>query len=134
VTRLITIFILIAGLYCGYRLYLYWEKIKTGEDMVTQETIPVQVKPENLPGMPEKLGPSFRAAQQQDPVALGKWLRTYGNMVQDPRRAWIELDYCAAIAREDPAEARRVFAGVKERTAPSSPVWPRVHQLEKSYE
>ena len=32
------------------------------------------------------------------------------------------------------AEAKRVFAAVKERTTPSSPVWPRIKQLVKTYE
>jgi len=40
----------------------------------------------------------------------------------------------AMIAREDPAEARRVFAAVRERTGPTSPVWPRVKQLAPTYE
>jgi hypothetical protein len=57
----------------------------------------------------------------------------HGQSVEDPRKAWIELDYCVAVAREDPAEARRVFA--REGAAgPSSPVWPRMKQLEKTYE
>ena len=55
-------------------------------------------------------------------------------MVQDPRKAWIELDYCVLVSREDLSEARRVFAEVKKRTPPSSPVWPRVKDLEKVYE
>jgi len=54
--------------------------------------------------------------------------------VEDPRKAWIELDFCVAVAREDPAEARRVFAAVKERIGPASPVWPRMKELEKTYE
>ena len=48
---------------------------------------------------------------------MRNWLKTYGQSVEDPRKAWIELDYCVAVAREDPAEARRVFAAVKERIA-----------------
>ena len=62
---------------------------------------------------------------------MKNWLKTHSQSVEDPRKAWIELDYCVAVAREDPAEARRVFATVKERTPPSSPVWPRIKQLEK---
>ena len=62
------------------------------------------------------------------------WLKTHGAQLQDPRKAWIELDFCVAITREDPAEARRIFKSVKERLQPTSPVWPRVKQLEKSYE
>ena len=133
-TRIISVLIIAAAIYGGYQLFLYWERVKTGEEAAKQEAAATEVQPENLPGLPEKLDPTFRAAQKQGSAALGKWLGIYGKMVQDPRRAWIELDYCAAIAREDPAEARRVFATVKARTPPSSPVWPRVHQLEKSYE
>ncbi len=75
----------------------------------------------------------MKAAQQKSPAAFRKWLKTYDKALQDPRKAWIELDYCVAIAREDPSEARRVFAEVKKRTPPSSPVWPRVKALEKTY-
>ena len=132
--KIISVLILAAAIYGGYRLYLFWEQVKAGEDLAKSEAAASDVKPENLPGMPGKLAPSYEAALKQGPAVTGRWLATYGKMVHDPRRAWIELDYCAAIAREDPTEARRVFATVKERTPPSSPVWSRVHQLEKSYE
>ena len=62
------------------------------------------------------------------------WLKANAQSVEDPRRAWLELDFCVAVAREDPAEARRVFAQVKERIGPASPVWPRMKELEKTYE
>jgi hypothetical protein len=61
-------------------------------------------------------------------------LKAHGNSVQDPRKAWIQLDYCVLISREDPAEARRIFAEVKGRLQPSSPVWARIKRLEKTYE
>jgi hypothetical protein len=134
-TRLITIFIIVVALYGGYHLFSYWEQIKNEEETTKHEAAAVaEVQPENLPGLPPQLAQSFQAAQRQGPDVLRNWLKTYGKMVQDPRKAWIELDYCAAIVREDPAEARRVFAQVKERTPPSSPVWPRVQQLQKTYE
>ncbi len=50
------------------------------------------------------------------------------------RKAWIELDFCVAITREDPSEARRLFKAIKDRTPPTSPIQPRLRQLEKSYE
>ena len=62
------------------------------------------------------------------------WLKTYGPSIQDPRKAWIELDFCVAITREDPSEARRLFKAIKDRTPPTSPIQPRLRQLEKSYE
>lgn len=52
----------------------------------------------------------------------------------DPRKAWLELDLCLAIRRDSPAEATEIFARVKERVPPSSPVWPRVKELEKAFQ
>jgi len=77
---------------------------------------------------------SLQAAKKQGASGLRTWLKSYGQMVQDPRKAWIELDYCVMVSREDLPEARRVFAEVKARTSPASPVWPRVKDLEKTYE
>jgi hypothetical protein len=88
-----------------------------------------------MPGQnPTQLEATLRAAQSQGAEGLKNWLKTYGRAVQDPRKAWIELDYCTMISREDPNEAKRIFAEVKNRTPPSSPVWPRIQKLEKTYE
>jgi len=78
--------------------------------------------------------PSLQAAKSQGAAGLRNWLKTYGPTVKDPRKAWIELDYCVMVARDDPAEARRVFRSVRERTGPTSPVWPRIKQLAPTYE
>jgi hypothetical protein len=134
VTKLITILIIVVAIYFGYHLYLYWGKFNHEKETSRKEAATVEVQPEGLSGLPQTLEQSLRAAQQQVPAAMKSWLKTNGNQVQDPRRAWIELDYCEAVYRADPSEARRVFASVKQRTPPSSPAWPRVKQLEKSYE
>jgi hypothetical protein len=84
--------------------------------------------------MPYQLSDSFHAAEAQGATGLGNWLKVYGPSVQDPRKAWIELDYCVQIARDNPAEARRIFAEVKQRTPPSSRIWPRIKELAKTYE
>jgi len=54
--------------------------------------------------------------------------------VQDPRKAWIQLDYVLLLTRQNPQEAKRVFNEVKDRTLPNSPVWPRIQSMEKSYQ
>jgi hypothetical protein len=133
VTKLITAFIIIVVAFGGYQLFLYWEKVKNEEETRKKQAAAAVIQPESLPGLPPGLEPSLRAAQQHSPDAFRKWLKTYDKALQDPRKAWIELDYCVAIARENPAEARRVFGEVKKRTPPSSPVWPRVKALEKTY-
>jgi hypothetical protein len=133
-TKLISILIILVILFGGWELFKYWEKIKDEREISQKEAAASVVVPQSLPGLPEKLEPSLQAVQKQGAAALRNWLTTYGQVVQDPRKAWIELDYCVMAARENPADARRVFAAVKERTPPSSPVWPRIHDLEKSYQ
>jgi hypothetical protein len=44
------------------------------------------------------------------------------------------LDYVVLVAKDDPAEARRVFTRVKTRTSTTSPVYPRIESLAKTYE
>jgi hypothetical protein len=133
-TKLITAVIIIAMGYCAYHLFLYWESVKEQEENQQKQAASVALQGDSLPGMPSQLYESLRGAQQRGNPAMREWLKTYGPLVQDPRKAWLELDFCVAIAREDPAEARRIFKSVKDRTPPSSPVWPRINQLEKSYE
>lgn len=132
-TRLISALILALALLGGWGLYRYWENMQNSND-VAREAVARAVMPEQLPGMPAEWEPPLQAAEQQGPSALRKWLKTYGSYVQDPRKAWIELDYCVLIARESPNEAKQIFAEVKQRTSSSSPVWPRIHDLEKTYE
>ena len=131
-TKVIAAFVIIVVLFGGYHLFLYWERVKNQQETEKKQAAALAVQGESLPGMPYQLETSLRAAQQ-NPATFRKWLKIYDKSLQDPRKAWIELDYCVSIAREDPPEARRVFAEVKKRTPPSSPVWPRVKALEKTY-
>ena len=133
-TKLIGALIIIAVLYGGWELFLYWEKVKNEEDTKQKQDAGAMVMGDQLPGLAPALESTLQAARKQGPAGLKNWLKTYSQSVEDPRKAWIELDYCVAVAREDPAEARRVFATVKERIGPASPVWPRMKQLEKTYE
>lgn len=133
-TKLIAAAIIVAVLYGGWNLFLYWDKVKNEQETEKKQAAAALVVGDNLPGLPSNLQQGLRDAQSQGPAAMRQWLKTFGNSVQDPRKAWIELDYCVAVAREDPAEARRVFASVRERTGPASPVWARVKQLAPTYE
>ncbi len=133
-TKLIAALIIVAVLYGGWELFLYWEKVKNEEETKQKQEAAAAVMGDSLPGLPYQLEASLQAARKQGAAGLRNWLKTYNQSVEDPRKAWIELDYCVAVAREDPAEARRVFASVKERIGPSSPVWTRIKQLEKTYE
>ncbi|HWQ93585.1 MAG TPA: hypothetical protein VN673_18125 [Clostridia bacterium] len=133
-TKIIGALLIIGVLFGGWNLFLYWEKVKNEEETQRKEEATSAIIPEQLPGLPPGLEPSLRAAEQQGAASMTAWLKTYGPSVQDPRKAWIELDYCRLLSRENPAEARRIFASVKERTPATSPVYPRIKQLEKTYE
>ncbi len=133
-TKLIAALIIVVVLYGGWHLFLYWEKVKNEEEAKQKQTQAEIVSGDQLPGLPYGLQGSLDKAQQQGAAGLKEWLRTYGQAVQDPRKAWIELDYCLLLSRDDLPEARRVFAAVKQRTPETSPVWPRIKKLEKTYQ
>ena len=134
-TRLIAILIIVVVLFAGWKFFLYWEKVKNEEEaQQKQAAAAAVVTPESLPGLPQQYESGLRTAQQEGAAAFRKWLKTYDKLLEDPRKAWVQLDFCVAIVRDDPSEARRVFAEVKARIPPSSPVWPRVKELEKSFQ
>jgi hypothetical protein len=132
-TKLIWAFIIIVVIFCGWHLFQYWESVANEEQTRKKEAAAV-VDPNYLPGLPPQLNQSYQHTLQQGNLAMRAWLKTYSPSLQDPRKAWIELDFAVAITREDPAEARRIFKAVKDRTPPNSPIQPRLKQLEKSYE
>ena len=133
-TKLIAALVILAVLYGGWEFFLYWEKVKNEEETKQKQDAAAAVMGDQLPGLPYQLEASLQTARKQGPAGLRTWLKNNNRSVEDPRKAWIELDFCVAVAREDPAEAKRVFAAVKERIGPSSPVWPRMKKLEKTYE
>lgn len=134
ISKLISLLIVALVLFAGWSLFQHWETAQNDKEVARKEAAASVVVPEQLPGLPPQWESSLQTAEKQGASALRSWLRTYSGGVQDPRKAWIELDYCVMVAREDPAEAKRVFAEVKRRTPPSSPIWLRLHELEKSYE
>lgn len=133
-TKFITILIIVAALFGGWNLFLYWEKVKNEEETARKEASAQAVIPEQLPGMAPGLERSLQVAREQGAGAMAAWFKQFGPTLQDPRKAWIELDYVLLLSRENPAEARKIFAAVKERTPATSPVYSRIKTLEKTYD
>lgn len=133
-TKLIAVLLIIGAIWGSWELFLYWEKVKNEEETKQKQDAAAMVMGDQLPGLPFDLQESLQTAQKRGAAGLQAWLKAHAQSVEDPRRAWIELDYCVAVARENPAEARRVFATVKERLTSSSPVWARMKQLEQTYQ
>jgi hypothetical protein len=123
----------------GYQLWEYWGKFSNVNGSSSASTsasssAAVQDDSTSLPGMSPKLEPLLAASRNRGAAGLHDFLLTYGKTISDPRLASIELDYVVLVAKDDPTEARRVFAKVKSRTSPTSPVYPRVQLLQKTYE
>jgi len=133
-TKVIAALIIVLVLYGGWHLFLYWDKVRNEEQTAQKQAAAAVIDGRQLSGMPYQLQSTLEAAEKQGAPGLKHFLRTYDRSLQDPRKAWIELDYIVLLARDDPTEAKRLFAMVKDRTSPASPVWPRIKQLEKTYE
>ncbi|NOS71646.1 MAG: hypothetical protein HOP33_17190 [Verrucomicrobia bacterium] len=138
-TKTIWAFIIVVVLYLAWLLYQNWAGVRDEHDAQVQnnnnkQPVAVAVNGDSLSGLPAGLETSFRTAKDKGTTTLREWLKIYGSQIQDPRKAWIELEFCVALARENPAEAKSIFASVKQRTPPSSPVWPRMKELEKTFE
>jgi hypothetical protein len=132
-TLIIIVVVVVVGL-GGWQLFEYWQKVQDEKDNEAKNAAAAVVNPDTLPGLPYGYDASLHAAQQQGVDALGNWLKLYGPNVQDPRKAWLQLDYVLLLTRQNPQEAKRIFNEVKDRTLPTSPVWPRIHDMEKSYQ
>ncbi len=133
---LIGILVVLAVIFLGWRMYDYWVGVDTEREARERAKLPPPVVPERLEGLPSQLEPSLQEAQKKGAAGLKSWLDQYKRspLVKDPRLAWIELDYVVGVAAENPIEAKRVFSEVKKRTPPESPVYPRIKELEKTYE
>jgi hypothetical protein len=128
--------IIVIGLALGaYQLNEYWGKFKDKDtDTVVVPAQQPVASGDQLAGMSPKLQPMLEAAQRRGAAGLHDFLVTYGKQIDDPRRAWIELDYVVLLAQSSPGQARQKFQEVKSRVQPGSPVYNRVQQLEKTYE
>jgi hypothetical protein len=133
-TKLISILIIVAVVWVGWKIFSYYQHVEQQQQVEEKTASGADIKPDQLSGLPGHLYAALDAAQRRGAAGLRDFLKNFGNQVQDPRRAWIEMDYCVAIVREDPNEAKRIFSAVKERTSTNSVIYPRVRQLEKSFE
>jgi hypothetical protein len=133
IKTLIIIVVAVAVGLGGWQLYEYWLKVQDEKAAAEKEAAAKVVNGYELPGVPYELQDSLNAAEQHGAVSLGSWLKLYDSKIQDPRKAWVELDYVVMITRYNPKEARRIFGEVKGRTQTNSPVWPRIQGMQNTY-
>ncbi len=134
---LIALMILAVALWIGKQLFLSYQSIEQRRPANNEQPAPVQAPPSasaNLPGLPATLETSLSTAEKQGAAGLREWLRSYRIYARDPRLAAIELEYVVLISHQDPAEARRIFKEVKDRTPTFSPIYERVKRLESTFQ
>jgi len=133
---LITILVVLVVGVMVWNLWNYWGEVNRQREAREKAATTGTVSPTHLPGLPPQLEAGLEQAQKSGAAGLKLWLQTYKRspLVKDPRLAWIELDYVVALSGEDPVEAKKLFAEIKKRTPPDSPVYPRIKALEKTYE
>lgn len=131
-SRIYSLLLLAALLWGAIRFFSYYQRVQRGG---AAEVGFVEVKGEALPGLSLELAPGYAAARDSA-VTLKRWLDQHQRSpdLQDPRKAWIQLDYVQMISLENPAEAKRLFAEIKQRVGPNSPVYARLRKLERTYE
>jgi hypothetical protein len=132
-TKLISILIVLVVVFVGFRLYHYWEKVESEKYEEAQAAKRV-ITEESLSGMPYELESSLRTARDNGSTTFGKWLDYYGSQIQDPRLAWIQLDYARMLLMNNPSEAKRIYESVRQRTGTNSPVYHRMKEYEKTFE
>src|SRR5204863_9723017 len=126
---------IVAVIFLGWKLLDYWDEVGK-EREAKQQSANAQIDPKTLPGVPYALEKPLEDAYKKGASGLKEWLdKSKGSpQIKDPRLAWIQLDYVVLISHDNAAEAKRVFAGVKQRITPQSPVYPRIKSLEKTLE
>jgi hypothetical protein len=134
IKTLIIIVVVVAVGLGGWQMYEYWLKVQDDKAAAEKEAAAKVVDGNSLPGLPYELQDSLQAAEKNGAASLGSWLKLYGSRVQDPKKAWVELDYVVMITRDNPKEAKRIFGEVKDRIPANSPVRQRIQGMEKTYE
>ena len=129
---LITLLLAFAVWWAGKTIYGQY-KSKEKQEMEAAQREKSGAGADGLTGLPAAYATSLQTAQSQGPAALKTWLDRYRPYVRDPKLADIELDYAMMVARQNPAEGKRVYQAVKARTPQSSPVYPKVKRLEATF-
>ena len=130
----LSILIVFAVCFGGWKIWDYWAKVREQENVVQEE--PVELNPTSIPGLPYALEQKLTEAKQRGPKTFKQFIDAWKNSpeVKDPRLAWIELDYVTMIASSDPLEAKRIYLDVKQRIPTNSVIYPRIRSLAKAYE
>ena len=131
----IAIILVIGAVLGGWKVFEYWDEVSKDRE-AKQQAATVHLDPTRLEGLPSQFENSLQEAYKKGAPGLKDWLEQSKRLpqIKDPRLAWIELDYVVMITKDDPVEAKKIFAEIKQRIPPDSPLNERIKTLEKNYE
>jgi hypothetical protein len=132
---LISILLIVAFILGAWKFFDFYERHSNEKAQQEEEQARRRVNPDTLPGLDYRLATAYAEAQKKGLIGLRDFLKQYkgGPFLKDPKLAWIEIDYLLLVSVSDPAEARRIYADVHDRTKPESPVYDRVKSLEPNF-
>ena len=133
---LISILIGIGVIFTIYKGYDYWIRVNDEKALNERARQGEDVDGNQLRGMPWQIEQKYQEAVRKGTPGLKAFLEAYGKSpsFQDPRKAWIELDYVVMISGSDPVEAKRIYADVKARVSTNSIIYPRIRSLGQTYD
>ena len=132
---LIAILVVLGVVFVGWKLLDYWDAVDQQRE-AKEKAANAPIYPTSLAGVPSDLEGPLQEAYKKGAPGLKDWLERAKRspQIKDPRLAYVQLDYVMLITKNDPMEAKRVFAEVKDRLSPMSPVYPLMKKLEKTFE
>lgn len=133
---LISILIIIGVIFTIYKGYDYWERVNDEKALAEKARQGEDIDFNRLEGLPWQLQEKYRESTAKGATGLKAFLEAYGKSpsFQDPRKAWIELDYVVQISGSDPVEAKRIYAEVKSRISTNSVIYPRIRSLARTFD
>ena len=133
---LITILVILGIGVGAYKLFDYWDTTNQDQAVTKAAADGSDIIETELPGMPFTLEQKYGQLKAKGASGLKEFLDAYGKApkFQDPRKAWVELDYAVMIAGSDPVEAKKIYADVKSRIKTNAPIYRRIRAMQNTFE
>ena len=133
-SKLLLVLLVVTVGYGVYRISFVYEKADVEERTRARESASAPASETLLPPLSPQAEASLATATASGAAGLRAWLEANARFTPEPRLSAIQLDYAQVLIRSNPAEARRIYAAVKSRLGPDSPLAARVSKLSRTFE
>ena len=114
-----------------YKLWELYDQQSTTSSLAAKDTRRQEFGA-HLQGLDQRLEQPLREAYSKGLLGLKGFLQDYRStqFLQDPRLAWIEIDYAVMLVNKDAKQARTALLEVRDRLQPNSPAMPHLKEFE----